>query len=437
MILSNYTVIVEQQNKVVLFSTITRAVVGLDLEKGNAIRQKPVNEACFTKDELQFLRDKHLVVDEHLDETKLLWHVLNKDRLKPSRFSSYIAISTNCNFACTYCYEQGQVDDSQIMRKETLQATINWYRKILCKNKYSDCHIVLYGGEPLLYKDKLMTFVKCMCDIAEELSVNLTYGMITNGSLLNTTILDFLVEHGLNEIQVTLDGSPESHNMRRKFKDGTGTFDIIFQNLKGVLEYNIDLTIRISFDEKNNDDIESLLLMLKDNGFARKRTYVYFAPIHQTTSQKTNTCSFCSQNALKDYNKIAELYCKLYKSSYKLGFWVPTCYTNGPCMTVSNDSCLIAPNGLLYKCVEMIGKDEFSIGNVYDSSYAPAYYDFIVADTLNACIANGCKFAPMCGGGCAMEAYIKCGNINKVACHKEIFRIVTECLLNIKYGDEE
>lgn len=432
--LSKYIVEVPFRTDSIIFSTLSHAVIKLNKEKRDALISG--SYTCFTDDELGFLKERHFLVDDRLNESKLLWHVLTKDRLHPAELSTFIVLSTACNFSCIYCYEDGQVDEST-MSEETLSSTLKWYSQTLEKNRYSKCHVILYGGEPLLPGVLLKRFISEMENLTKTLGVDLSFSIITNGSLLTPETLNYLVSHNLKEIQVTLDGTQPIHDQRRMFKNGDGTFNIILENLKEVLSYNIDLTIRISFDSSNLHDIKNLIHLLKTEGFARPGVYIYFAPIHQTTVQKNNPCSFCSKNIYQCHGDIADIYCQLYEFSYAEGFWIPTYYTNGPCMMVGNDSSLISPNGDLYKCVEMINLPNLKVGSVYQTEYNSFYYDVITAPAMNECIYSECIYTPLCCGGCAMEAYLKNSDILSKVCHRDIFEKVTKHLLKLKYASDK
>ena len=292
--LSKY-IVISKLNDVthLFFSTISRSLIMLDDEKYSALQENPVNLSKFKDDEIEFLTEKHFIVEENCNEIEYVWFQLSRDRISPKTFSTYIALSTACNFSCVYCYEKGQVDD-YAMDNETLEQTIAWYRDKLVKNHYSECKITLYGGEPLLPQDMLILFTTRMQKISAELGVRLRFNMITNGYLLEDNLCQDLLKNGLSEIQVTLDGNQEIHDRRRKLKDGGPTFDKIISNLKSIATKNITIVIRVSFDLSNSNEIKSLLDYLVEENLHQK-IILYFAPIHQTRTQKQSGCSFCSQ----------------------------------------------------------------------------------------------------------------------------------------------
>lgn len=431
--LSRYSVIEKLSNgSYFILSTISKGLIVLSPEKYNKLCLGQALE-CFSPPEIEYLVTHHFLVDDETDETNFLYVEMNRDRFHPQIFSTYIALSTLCNFSCVYCYEQGQVNEYTKMSDETLNATIEWYRNILVSKHYQQCNVCLYGGEPLLFKDLLIQFVEKMRKMTDSINVSLTFTMISNGYLLNEKICDYLISQGLKEIQITLDGCKETHDRRRVLKSGAGTFDTILSNICNIINRKIKIVIRSSFDESNVYDIVNLLQLLKKMNL-EKNIYLYFAPIHQTESQKTNSCSFCSQHIYSEYKEIANYYCELYKAANKLGFKIPSCYSNGPCMVIGADSCLIAPDGALYKCVEMIGNDKLKIGDVFSKQYNSRYYDFMVACEFDKCIKSGCKYAPNCAGGCSMEAYIKNDSFRSTMCHKEIFDILDVQLGKLKCG---
>ncbi len=434
--LSKYLIISQLSNgNYSVFSTITRSLVMLTTEKYSLASNGDFDKA-FSDEEIAFLKDRRFIVEADENELNFLSVSMNKDRLSPKVFSTYIALSTLCNFSCVYCYEKGQVDSFNTMDQETLLKTISWYENTLKSNGYKECKVCLYGGEPLLCEALLKEFVEKLNSVCENKNVKLSYSMITNGYLLKKDICEYLISKGLEEVQITLDGCQEIHDKRRMKKNGEGTFDTIIENIKWIA-YNTSLiiTIRSSFDSTNSCEIKDLLFYLQSINL-HKRIRLYFAPIHQTETQKQTGCSFCSQHIYDDYSEVSDCFVDLYKTSSKLGFETPTCYTNGPCMVLASDSCLIAPNGDLYKCVEMIGKPELCVGNVKEKKYNYRYYDFLRGSIFNECIESGCIYAPLCGGGCTMEALVKNNRLDCKSCHDKIFKSLTGVLNALKCGGE-
>lgn len=422
-------------NRNIVFSTISKTIVEMtDNEYSEYMNSDYKNCKILSDEILEFLKDNYFILEDNADSSKVKNLLFDKDRLSPKTFSTYITFSTLCNFSCVYCYEQG-ITLYKVMDDTIMKNVINWYKKILKQNNYKKCKVVLFGGEPLLHKDLIMKFVTLLHKETYKLSIELNIGIITNGYLLDSEIINFLANYGLEEIQITIDGVKNVHNQRRYLKNGDGTFDQIIKNIINAPTFNGRFLIRISFDENNITQVEELInyiSSLKTNNILD----IYFAPIHQIMNQKDNRNSFCSMHTYSESKVLQECYINLYKKAKKLGFSVPNNYSNGPCMVVASDSCIIAPNGDLFKCVEMLGINELAIGNVNDKKYNSTYFEFVSEPPVKKCLKNNCKYALLCGGGCVMQKYLSNKSINDVDCHKDMFGNLTKEYLKINYGEE-
>lgn len=90
--------------------------------------------------------------------------------------------------------------------------------------------------------------------------------MVTNGSLFTPKIINNLYKLHLRNIQITLDGTAETHNKRRFYKNGTPSFYDIENNIKMLLHNtNIKLTIQVGVDIENHDAYENLYEYLKND----------------------------------------------------------------------------------------------------------------------------------------------------------------------------
>jgi uncharacterized protein len=92
--------------------------------------------------------------------------------------------------------------------------------------------VTFFGGEPLL----MPLLLKQLVDYAtKHAPMPIVFNITTNGSLLTDDIVDFFVSHGVF-IAVSLDGRKVDHNRNRKFPNGSGTFDVVFENIKRLQE---------------------------------------------------------------------------------------------------------------------------------------------------------------------------------------------------------
>lgn len=429
--ISKDLVIKKLDNEYIIMSTISLSIIKFDKEGYENFSK--CNFDYFEKDKLDYLKNNFFIIDEDVSSKSIKEFLMDNDRLNQKVFSSYIAFSTLCNFACVYCFEEGQSDRKKIMSLEVLDNVINWYEKKIIENNYSKIRVELFGGEPLIHKDLIKIFITKLNDVIKKHHCELEIGIVTNGYLLDNDIVNFLNMHGLYEIQITIDGVGEVHDKRRPLRNGKGTFDIIMNNVKNLNKFNGRILFRVSFDENNINDVETTLLYLSKLKLNNEHE-IYIAPIHQTKEQVCNKCSYCSRNVNDDSKKMISLYKRLFTYMKSIGLKIPKYYTNGPCMFVSKDTVLINQLGDLYKCVEMIDIKDLSVGNVMESNYNGLYYNFTAKPLFKKCIEKDCKYVCLCGGGCAMQSIVENKNNIKLQCEYEYFEELLPFLMELNYG---
>jgi radical SAM protein with 4Fe4S-binding SPASM domain len=129
--------------------------------------------------------------------------------------------ASSCNFHCIHCPTGLDLNPSLgIMNEDSFEKI---YEKI---SKYSFKVIVLYhGGEPFLNRN-FSKMVKKLRPLADTIKT------VTNGSLLNESIIDQILDSGIDIVEFSLDGqSPEEND---KVRVG-GNFFKISENIKKLV----------------------------------------------------------------------------------------------------------------------------------------------------------------------------------------------------------
>ena len=112
------------------------------------------------------------------------------------------------------------------------------------------------GGEPLLRKDLFE-----IMEYASNLGFN--WGMVTNGTLINTTVIENMKRTNMSTISISLDGVGETHN---EFRHLPGSFDKIISNIKLLQQANFLEHIQVTFiaNKKNIKELPKLYNILND-----------------------------------------------------------------------------------------------------------------------------------------------------------------------------
>ncbi len=127
-----------------------------------------------------------------------------------------------CNLRCRMCGQWGDNGAAKSQESELLKARLNLdeIKKIVDEVCVFKPNITLFGGEPLLHPDilKVISYIK---------GKGLHCLMITNGTLL-PELAEGLVEAGLDELNVSVDGPGELHDQIRGL---SGAFDKISRGI--------------------------------------------------------------------------------------------------------------------------------------------------------------------------------------------------------------
>ena len=180
----------------------------------------------------------------------------------PERLELVVLPTEQCNFRCTYCFQDLP---PHRMSPATVRGLEGWLSARAAGLEALTLH--WYGGEPLLASE----IVEQVQGHASSLSVagsgfRLRGTITTNGYLLRPGLLSRLVEVGLTQFQVTLDGTRDSHDRTRVLAGGQGTFDRIWENLLGAREIGREfrIVVRVHVCRTNREDVRELLETFRD-----------------------------------------------------------------------------------------------------------------------------------------------------------------------------
>ncbi|NLN73891.1 MAG: SPASM domain-containing protein [Bacteroidales bacterium] len=305
-----------------------------------------------------------------------------------------IVPTTACNFQCPYCYEKGI--EYKTMSEDTIAKLVEFIVERSEKTQ-KKLNITWYGGEPLLAVGKIK---KIMSELSKHNLQVVSNGIITNAYYLNKENFDFLKIIKTNFIQVTLDGStPQSHNNKRFCKDGSGSWEIILNNIDEILksDYNFHLAIRCNIDKNNKDEFYEINKYLQKRWNNSERVSIYPGILTDHSKNSNNDCSFFS--SMESSTFLIEEGVKNKNLKYLE-------YNIGGCSATQFNSYLIGPEGELYKCWNDIGKEEKTVGSIFDKSKlnSEILLDYLTAYPMfedEMCV-DCCLFF-VCEGGCQWE----------------------------------
>jgi uncharacterized protein len=252
----------------------------------------------------QVLRAQKHLVEDTVDEMAIIENRKRSGVADSNRLDVIIMPTLNCNFACAYCYETHQVSE---MGDDTERAIKLWLTHEMPKHK-----VVLlqwFGGEPLLGFRRVVSISQHAMDVALRSGACCVAHMTTNGYLLNERRATALIQAGIHDFQITLDGPADTHDRLRVLKTGEGTFRRVFENVVGLvhLDDRVRVSLRVNFNHGNLHSIPTLLEMFPSD--VRSRLRMVYEPIFGrcTLSASDNLPSDEISKAMAQYYDLLRL----------------------------------------------------------------------------------------------------------------------------------
>ncbi len=165
-----------------------------------------------------------------------------------------ICPTMGCNFDCPYCFED---HGRGKMSAEVQDDIVALATRMLDTSHLNDLQVNWFGGEPLLAPDVIESLSQRLMALVEEREGTYSAGIITNGYLLDQSMVDLLERCKVKSCQITMDGLEATHNTTRVLAGGGPTFDRIVGNLR-CCKIPFNVSIRHNVHEKNRDEMEPL-----------------------------------------------------------------------------------------------------------------------------------------------------------------------------------
>lgn len=368
------------------------------------------------------LAERGYIVDETA-EKRAFKHAYLDFTEKRESDETQIFFVTNyaCNFACTYCYQEGYNPIKQSLQPEVIDAFFDYVdSEFAGRPKY----VTVFGGEPLMPGDTQRKHIAHMIERANKAKLDLAF--ITNGYTL-ASYVDLLQTGSIREVQVTLDGTEEVHNNRRYLKGNLPTFAPIIKGIDAALQAGITINLRMVVDRENIENLAELAKYAIEKGWTK-------SPLFKTQIGRNYELHHCNSTPDKLYSRV-QLYEKMYDllkeyphiaEFYQPAFSISKYISENEALpTPLFDSCPACKTewafdftGAIYSCTATVGKQDEQLGTFYPSvtknEEAIAEWRDRDITTIEEC--KTCSVALACGGGCASVAKNKIGKTNSPDC---------------------
>ena len=413
---SFYNILFDADGKHYLYNTLSTALAQIDDKTLLAVKNGDI--AAIDPQCIEEMANQHFLVDYQANESDEYLYFYNQIRFGRSAKSLAVNFipTYNCNLACPYCL-QGQNKANEHIKHEDIDKIFSFVSITIENSRAIGMAITkifahLYGGEPMLQKDALTYFCDGLKNIAEKYECETVYSMTSNMTLLDENMIELMRKHQIN-VQVSIDGIKKQHNERRIFINGSGTYEVILQNLKRLQEAGLKdlVVIRLNIDKDNLSDAENIFMAVHEYS-----NDIYFGFLDTFKGNNDLYSSQCVSNAIypeivsKTFNEIYQKYGQ--SASISFG-------KMSPCSINCENYYLIDFYLNVYKCEMLLNQPENRIGFIDGNGNLIKTSGFYrqmnrTPQLFPECMA--CKLLPLCAGGCAGKAFFRDGDISKPYC---------------------
>lgn len=391
---SKFNLLIANENNTLLINTLHQTMLKIADPKVKDKIKNMYNDNIFdfSAAEYSLLTKGGFLVDSHEDisyESQCLYITL--------------FITNQCNFRCSYCYEDF---NSRKLSLDDYEIILKFIENEVYKNHYTSVFINLFGGELLLEINNILLFLDKLQSFGSNHSIVIKCGLTTNGFLLTSHNYLSLVKRGLEITQITLDGLKNRHDQSRTLKNGNPTWQSIIDNLSEIsqIENQTQIIIRTNFDANSINEVKDLLRFCHSH--FNKNWIYHFEAIKEFNTQNT-TYAGCYLNSAEEQKYKVELikFCKklnlitLMDNILSRGFYAcQHCKSNGYCINTELE---------ILACTTALELPENKIGYIDKTGKKIIYKDIASKWDVHESSCKTCNLRPLCEDKKCPLLYIK------------------------------
>lgn len=376
--LSRYNLHVSNDSTVLVYNTRTGNYALIPKDIFNDF-----NAMGFDADTLSKFESLGFYVSKDLDEFSSIQEECNR-RTRGNKIRKLrILTTTGCNAKCPYCYEKGV--KHSFLTNEVAKGIVSFLTSEI--ESGDKIRIEWFGGEPLLN-------VNAIDYISNQVKENLpndcdfASNIVTNGFLITPHIIEKMKNvWNLKQVQITLDGIGKDYEKVKML--GKDSFEKVIDNIRLLIENQINVDIRVNFDSHNLKQVEDLLSYLSALPYGHKLN-VYPAKIF---SDETKKGYFDLEEESILVNELFRKYG--FRKGEKL---LPRSFHTS-CMASYPNFYTISPTGKIFKCDRQF-LDIDAIADVKDSPVSSQLTEYVKSNDNIAEKCQKCVLYPLCWGGC-------------------------------------
>jgi uncharacterized protein len=390
-----YVSLVDSDNCVLLFNALNGRLVRIktEIDKMKRVFDGTDPICSLNSAAHDALVRQEFIVDTSVNErdTAVLNYMALLKQRKMFRITAYV--TNACNFRCVYC---PQPHTPEMMSADTLDSVIAFVDKVLAGGQYNEFLVSWFGGEPLLNVDLVKRGMFGFREVCKKYGINPQGSMTTNGYNLDKDTARQLLNLGVNEFQITLDGMGKTHNSTRKLKNGSATWQRIWNNLLSLNEIDLPyrVALRLNINKNTIASAKDLcLLAIEELG----ERFVLQPQVISNMGGEAPIDEMC--DAPMAFEVMQEMYRFLVGENQKIDALLHNLSPCGMmCSCHSPDYLVIREDGHICKCELTISDDRNMLGEINKGASELRLAPYVTPNMSEQCV--NCRVYPLCMGLC-------------------------------------
>ena len=179
-------------------------------------------------------------------------------KFKPKSFHFQWHITERCNLRCKHCYQDPSFLKQEVSTKELFRVLEDFIRQIKAWDLPKErVRISFTGGEPFIRKDFFALLEKC-----HQNRSKFRYGILTNGTLLDKTVIKRLKKLKVDYVQISLEGTEKINDSIR----GRGVFKKAIRAMKLLKDNDMATNFSMTVSRVNLKEVPKVVNLSKKLG---------------------------------------------------------------------------------------------------------------------------------------------------------------------------
>ena len=389
-----------------IWDALNKELISLDKATIKYIKNNKDNEKLLDIPK-NIVNNKYIITTVK-DEQNLINHWIDKTTDKQFQ-GLYLITTTGCNLDCDYCFYRSSISESlhkkNNMPFEVAKEAILRFKEIVKNNKKDNNYwqqITFYGGEPSINKQLLIKAIpfakKTFNDKYTSLVIN------TNLTIYDEELFNIYKDYNV-EVQVSIDGDEKAHNLHRKMFNGTGSYNLVIDNIKKLNEMGVKVTPMITATDANIDRFSDILCQLVND--LKIEDFGVNILISNSYDVDDDYPQKLAKEIYDAYKKVGDKvfdysFVELYEGILGINKEI----TRNSCG--SNRKITVFPNGNVFSCQALEKHPKNYMGTLNEDFIKNPNWEYWRKRNKFAnqkCL--NCPVIGTCGGGCAQGSYNK------------------------------